>query len=121
MKAAYEVTGWFKDAEEDTYAYGCQPDTGTCFSGNDRFQADTVHELIERIMSFVGCNDRESVLLNSCDEPGRIDIQIMETEEGCTPSPAIIAAWKRGEYRLWLACYTFHVEKVIRETVSLTE
>ena len=121
MKTQYETTGWFKDAEEDIYEDGCQLDTGFCFSGNETFKADTIPELIEQLMSFVGCNDRESVLIDSCDEAGRIDIQTMETEEGYPATESDLATWKQGRKRLWLACYSFHVEKVIRETVSLTD
>ena len=121
MKAQYEARGWIKHAEEDIYACGCQPDTGSIFDGSDRFQAATIPELIESLMSFTGCNDRESVLLNSCDEPGRVDIQTMETEEGYPATESDIATWKQGHKRLWLATYTFHVEKVTRETVSIAE
>ena len=121
MKTAYETTGWFKDANEDIYADGCRLEGGYACDGNDTFKADTVDDLIGQIMSFVGCEDRDSVLLDSCEEPGRIDIQIMETDDGFLATESDLATWKQGRKRLWLVCYTFHVEKVTRETVSLTQ
>jgi hypothetical protein len=63
-------------------------------------------------MAFVGTDNKEDVLINSCDEIGRVDIQQMENDEGYSASKDQIKAWKNGKQRLWLACYTFNIEQV---------
>ena len=121
MKTTIEARGWIKLSEEDSYLTGCQPDTCMMHSGRDTFSADTVDDLIDQVMSFAGCEDRDSVLLDSCEEPGRLDIQIMETDEGYPATESDLASWRQGHKRLWLTCYTFYAKKVTREAVSLTQ
>jgi len=119
MQTQYETTGFFKTAEIDDYENGCQFEGGSSSEDNHtRFAADTMEGVIEKLRDFVGSDSLDDVLHDSCDEIGRVDIQIMETDEGITADKHDLAAWKAGEQRLWLACYTFNVEKVIRETVS---
>lgn len=114
MKTRYEVRGWFMNAEEDNWEKGCLPLSGIYYSGDDRFEAETVEKLVNYLMQFVGANDREAVSLDSCDEAGRVDIQVMENVEGCHASKPEMDAFKKGNCRLWVADYTFKVEKVTR-------
>ena len=118
MKTAqYEVQGWAKFIEEDNYDHGCIGQT-QYNTGNDSFSADTIPALVDKCRAFCGA-DPEGVLLDSCEEEGRLDIQVTEDDNGTPASASQIEDWKRGELRLWLACYTFTVERVERETVSL--
>ena len=115
-----EVNGFIKITEQDVFAEGCLPETGSVYHDNVlRFKAATIDDLVKALMEFTGCNDRESVLLDACDDQGRIDIQIMETEEGYAASKNDIAQWREGNRCLWLAIYTFQVEQVERKTISL--
>lgn len=117
----YEVRGWLKMSEEDTYAEGCLIDGGTQFSGSDTWYGETVDAVIEQLRQFVPFKtDGDAIDRDACDEPGRIDISGTETNDGDEPTPAQWEAWKRGEYRLWYVTYIFHVERVTRETVSAT-
>lgn len=117
-KQAYEVNGWRKFTEEDSYKHGCIGDAHYD-GGKDTFTADTVPELVEKCRAFCG-GTVDGVLLDSCDEDGRLDIQVTEDDDATPASESQIEAWKRGELRLLAACYTFTVELVTRETVQLT-
>ena len=119
MKTAkYEINGWTKFAEEDNFDKGCIPDAQHN-DGQDQFCADSVQGVIDKASDFVGNDDKENILLNSCDEIGRLDIQVMEDDDGTAASKAQVESWKKGECRLWLACYTFHVQEVERKAVNL--
>lgn len=115
----YEVNGGLKDWEEDVFAHGCQPGTGACTSLNVRLRADSVEELVKKINDFIGNDDLGAVELDACDEAGRIDVQMLETDDGTAPTERELALWKAGELRLWLANYSFQVEAVERRTVEL--
>lgn len=116
----YEVNGWTKLAEEDSYTEGCLTETAQMFDGNDRFTAPTEKEIIKKLQEFCCVDENEgNTILNSCDEPGRIDIQAMETGEGYRATPNQIEQWKKGEMRLWAVTYSFQVELVERKQVSL--
>lgn len=120
MKTQYEVTGWIKFSEEDDFNEGCQPDTTTTTQGDDIFKAATVKELIAKIVAFLGLdNDDDAVELDTCDEPGRVDISQTEDEDGTRASERDLEKWKQGKIKLFYATYSFHVEKVTRETVRL--
>lgn len=116
----FEVNGWSKFVEEDIFAEGCIPETSCYYSDKTmRFQASTVDDLIKSVMEFVGCANRAEVELDACDEAGRIDIQMLESDEGNPASPREIEQWRAGNCRLWLANYTFYAEFVDRHPVTL--
>jgi hypothetical protein len=118
MKTYYQARGWMKFAEVDDWEQGCLRQGGTCTEGNDTFRAPTIGALVEKLRLFCDA-DAEGVLLDSCDELGRVDIQKMENADGLTPTDAEEVAWKMGELKLWAATYTFRVEKISAETVTL--
>ena len=115
----YEVKTAVKHWEEDVFAEGCQPGTGGSYSFNCRLRADSVEELVKKINDFIGNDDLGAVELDACDEAGRIDVQMLETDDGTAPTERQIERWKAGELRLWLADYSFYVEAVERRTVEL--
>lgn len=78
------------------------------YSGNDIFQAETIEGLIEQLKAFTGHDD---VLINSCEEDGRIDIQGMEDRHGMVASNYQLEAWRAGNIGLYSVCYTFQVYK----------
>lgn len=110
-KTYYQVNGWSKFSEVDNYKEGCDPETTNNFCG---LVSDSVDGIIKRCMEFVGAES-----LDSCEEEGRLDIQVMETDEGIIAGDYDIKAWKKGSKRLWLCCYTFNVSLINEETVSL--
>lgn len=118
----YEVRGYLKHAEENIFADGCQPGTGTMFEGSHfSAYAFTLAVLLDKLKAEVpfAC-DGDSIEIDACDEPGRIDIAGMETHDAQEPSKSELARWKVGECRLWYVVYSFHVQRVTRETVALT-
>lgn len=117
----YEANGWLKIAEKDNYNDGCNTDSSIHNEGGDRFCAGTLKDLISQLMQFAGTDDYESVLLDSCGEDGRVDIQIMENDEGMTPSKSEMEQFKVGKRDLWLSGYIFHVEVVDRKTIPLSD
>jgi hypothetical protein len=121
QKTQYEIDGMMKFSEVDIYEEGCQPNTGGTFFINEfKFKADTVKELIKKVCEQLGIeNKEENYLLNSCEEAGRIDFQLMENSEGFIPTASQIELWKKGKIKLWACTYTAHVEKVTRETIEL--
>lgn len=117
---SYEVSGFIKFAEEDIFADGCQPDSAATTSDSSlRWSSHDLDSLIGQLMAFVGCESSDNVIRDACDEPGRLDIQVYEGAEGTPASEAEMALWKEGKKRLWLACYSFYVESVIRTPAPL--
>lgn len=122
MKIKFESNGWFKSSEEDIFDQGCIPNTRADFHGSDRFTANTTQELIEQCMDFAGTDDEKDCEMDACGEIGRLDIQILENEDGHKASMGQIEDWKKpGGNKLYLCTYTFVIEIVTRERVSLTK
>ena len=99
-------------SEEDIWEEGCQPNSQN--KSNElgyEMKADSLPLLIEKLMNATGAYDKEDVLLDSCDEKGRIDIQVLKTFDDNSPSIRQIANWKEGTQRLWLVTYIFRIEE----------
>ena len=120
MNTYYQASGWVKFYEEDIYQEGCIPHTGGMIDGREIFKSETMQGLIDGLLSFTG-GDRQSMELDSCDEAGRIDISVMEDDNGYTATSRQIEEWKEGQIRLWDCIYTFQVEKITAEAVILEE
>ena len=116
----FEANGWRTIGEVDVHEEGCTPGTDICNTGSDRFKADSIEGLISKLMEFAGAGDAGAVLRDSCDEEGRVDIQVYETATG-PASDHDVDEWKAGRITLWLVTYTFQVEEVERKTVSTVE
>ncbi|MGB2826180.1 MAG: hypothetical protein WBC49_06050 [Thermoplasmata archaeon] len=122
MKKLFEADGWTKHAEEDQYDLGCLPGTGSAFDGSERFKGETLAELFQKIGDFLGMDlTADDYEADSCGQEGRMDIARMEDGMGQQASEYDLARWKEGNKRLWYVTYTFHIEKVTRETVGLPD
>ena len=117
----YEVTGWHKFGERDYYETGCDPDEYIHFDGPERWSAVTVKDLLLQLRGFVGVDEDYEIELDSCDEDGRVDIQVLETADSCPVSIYELEKWRRGELALWYSTYTFYVEEVTRKSARLVE
>ena len=119
----WEVNGWYKISEEDSYEQGCFG-PGNDDSGSDSFSGDTLDELFESILEFL-CMDttpeamRDTIEINSCGEPGRVDISRMEDAQGYEATKHDLELWKQGEKRLWYCTYIFGVQHVDRKVEEL--
>jgi len=99
------VNGWVKFVEVDSYARGVI-ESANGHSGKDSFKAENITELLGKLKAFTEHND---VLWNSCEEPGRIDIQGLENEYGYLATETELQQWKDGQIDLYSVTYTFNV------------
>jgi hypothetical protein len=115
MKEYYQIRGWYKSWEQDTFENGCIGPR-SCFDGRDTFTGDTQDKAIEAFARFCGLDglndESDAIQRNACDEDGRIDIAVTENDDGCMASDSEIALWKQGKLRLWYAVYTGYLERV---------
>lgn len=121
MKTQFVADGCHKFAEQDDFARGCLPGAETSYV-DLVWQDDTLDGLLARLRAFVGISDSDTdaVSLDACEERGRVDIARTETDDGDEPTEAQKALWRKGNFRLWYCVYTFYVERVTREAVTLT-
>ena len=120
MKTYYQASGWVKFYEEDIYEEGCLPHTGGIIDGNEVFKAEHLGALMDTILGFTGA-DATDIDMDACDEAGRLDISVMEDENGFKATIKQIEAWKAGEIRLWDCIYSFQVERITSERLNLRE
>ena len=120
MKTYYQADGWIKFSEEDIYQDGCQPNSGGTYTGSDKWKADTLDGLLNEILSFTD-GDREGMEIDACEEIGRVDISIMENADGCRATKQEIELWKEGDIQLWNCIYSFQIEQITANPVSLIE
>lgn len=116
MKTIYRVAGYLAHSEQDNYEIGCHSKCLTEFMSKSDFTmcANSLDELIEGLRIDFCANDINDFLLNSCEELGRLDLQVLQREPFKTAKPnnKTMQEWKDGKFDLWLTCYTFHVEIV---------
>ena len=104
----YFVNGLLKFAEEDSYQSGCVVGTAVSSHINITFTGKTLAALLENLKIFTGCDD---ILINSCDEQGRVDLQGYETADGGTASESGMQLWKDGKIKLYAVTYTAYAYK----------
>lgn len=120
MKQYYEVKGWSKFGEEDVYKEGCIPSTSFGDSGNDTFTGQTIKACIKECQDFCGSDSKDDLLLDACDEQGKLDISIMENEEGYPASEHEIKLWKKQKIKLFNCIYSFKIRLITTQEISLT-
>ena len=104
----YIVNKVFKFSEEDSYKDGCLPESASNSIIDVTFTNNTLAGLLEELKNFTGCDD---ILLNSCDEIGRVDLQGYETLEGYKATDNEYEAWKNAKKKLFHTTYTAYVYK----------
>jgi len=122
----FRATYLMADAEEDVYEEGCQPGTGICkLSQKINTEADTLKGLIEKLAQEWGFNENPSDgwILMRDEGMGTVRIIYQQTEnaDSMPPSEAEKERWKKGEIKMWLADYSFTVEKVRAESISIDD
>ena len=115
---AYESGKAFKFTEEDVWKDGCQPDISQSSIVDIEFTASSIKELIQQIQEYYS-PDEGCIEFNACDEKGRLDISILETDDSMKATAPEIESWKEGKKRLWNSIYTYQIKKVISEDVKL--
>ena len=104
----YFVNGLLKFSEEDSYQNGCVAGTAVSDCINTTFTGKTLAALLEDLKIFTGCDD---ILINSCDEQGRVDLQGYETADCETASETDMQLWRDGKKKLYAVTYTALIYK----------
>ena len=108
----FYVDYFIKNAELDNYEEGVsiRPEDGYYTDYGLKIIGDDIPELIEMIKHHFNVNTN-AITLDTCDEIGRLDIQLMENEDAEEPSEAQYEAFKRGECKLWAVTYTTYLKQ----------
>lgn len=117
----YKAENLFKFAEEDIFSEGCIPETSFSIPLDMEFTGVTAQEVITKIQSFLCIMDESAILLDSCEEPGRVDFQVCEDVDGVPANDYDIQQWKEGRMRLYHCTYTAYISHITeRSSVPLT-
>lgn len=115
----YETNGALKTVELDNWERGCQLEGAQSYFVNWKIEAETLAEIKQKIMDFVGC-DMDGIVIDACEEAGRIDAQVTENADGYIASESELASWKRGELELYAVTYSFLFEQVTRSPANFS-
>lgn len=115
----YSVSGYVAFSERDVWATGCEMEGGKneYLSGSEwKAVGDTLDELIATLCAEFAASP-DCVMLDACDELGRIDIQVNQRVPfNCQrPTQKSIDDWKAGKGDMWLTNYTFHIDRIEHE------
>jgi hypothetical protein len=123
MKVTYACTYVEKTAEEDNYEEGLIQGTHVCtMSESCNIVAPDLGKLIYRIGNYY-CLDIDDVFIpGEEDEPvTHIGFNRLEDVDGNEPTESQMEEFKRGEVKLYLADYTFAIEKRIEDQITRDE
>jgi hypothetical protein len=123
MKITYACTYVEKTAEEDSYENGTVDGTFVCtMSQTDNIVAPTLVKLIYRIGNAFGLDTDDVFIPGEDDEPvTHIGFNRLEDVDGNEPTESQMEGFKRGEVKLYLADYTFAIEKRIEDQITRDE
>lgn len=114
-----KAKGYIKFSEVDIFEDGCQPDTAkTEFDDFTEFKGETKEEFLSEIKKYFDV-DSDSLLLDSCDEVGRIDVERMERKSGAKATNKDIELWKLGQKSLYAVIYSIYAQEI--KPVSFVE
>lgn len=117
-KTYYQIDGFLKHSEQDIYNDGCNPDTSQSFFIDHLIQKESLSDLIQSIKDFTEA-ENDDLLLNSCEEKGRIDAQVMENALGIKATNKELESWKQGKIDLYLCTYSVQVKLITETDVDL--
>ena len=111
----YEISGFNKLFEHDNFEHGIQG-ASLEYWIDYPIAKDTKEEFIAAVKYFLG--DDVEIEFNTCEEDGRIDVQLTENDDGNKPSPSEYYRFKNGDIDLWAVTYTAYVQEVVRKPVK---
>lgn len=100
-------------SEKDVFIQGCVGGSTTEFHDiGEFFTTDNLQLIIDKINEFCGSKDNANLLINSCDENGRIDCQVLTVKphKFNTVSQKSLDSWTNGERDLYLNDVSFTIE-----------
>ena len=110
----FKATFNLKISERDNWVNGCDPfNSNSQFIDDIEISADNLGSLLRKICKYFNVS-MDSVLLNSCDEIGRIDVQTYTKTlkvNKCTYK-ANKDGFKNGEFDLFLNCFIGEVTTI---------
>lgn len=120
-KTIFACTHCEKHAEQDRFVEGCMPETRRCVlirpvtvTGNS--MPDLIKNLSRELC--LDCKNESWFIPMDNGEITYMSFNRHENDDGDKPSHNQNIQWKAGELDLWLADYTFHIEKRIVSPVS---
>lgn len=102
-----------KRIEEDTWETGCLPETAQEFQLSIPIRGASIAEVTQQIAAFTGCTE-DQLEIDAAEDPGRIDAQVLETDQVDPMSAAYRTRWRNGQIKGYLATYSFYFEQVTR-------
>lgn len=94
-----------KSIEKDSWANGCDPDSGQYLGCIETQSFGTM----DAAFSFIHSFGNEPFIFDD-----RVEIQVMEDDDGNKASSVLMEGFKEGRFDLWLANYSFYVTKIER-------
>lgn len=115
MSTIYVCTRMTKEAVEDDFEHGEEPNTEVfCCEERSTSGAPTLRDLM-KALSEEWALDIEFAILDDDEGNGTVDSfrwNRMETDEGQEEAtPEQVEKWKKGELKLYLATFTFYIQK----------
>ena len=110
MKTTFWIKGCSGFASPFAYETGCSTETLYEPDYEMRLSAPNLEELLKEICSYFRCT-HEDITLDACEEPGRIDVQVLQREafKKAKVSNKTRRAWEHPETNLWLTDYCMYV------------
>ena len=105
------TNGFLKHSELDNWGNGC---TGECNSYFVEYPGKfkDKQQAIEFIKNITGEIDEDSFEFNACDEPGRVDVQVQENENGDRLTQQEWDDFKQGKINSYLVTYSFYFKQL---------
>lgn len=115
----YVIEGVSKFYEQDDYNEGCLPDTGGIHDIDVAFSGYSVIECLNEFKEFVSHElTDDAVQLNACGDTGRVDIAVLENDEGYPANVLEITRWKHGKQDLYYCVYTGYMVEKLDELID---
>lgn len=106
MKLEYACVHVIKDVEEDHFDKGCIGKRSTVMAERVDIVADSLPDLLKAIAERFGLTlDYLSI------DGNRVSVNRLENASGYAPSASQETRWKAGQLRMYLADYSFIVER----------
>lgn len=121
MPTIYACTWAEKVVRKDDYEHGCDDNGTWVLAEKQNIVADSLTKLIEAIGNQFGLKIDDIFLDEDDGLVDYIGFNRMEDADGCEPTPGMEFDWKIGNKELWLADYTFGVEKREVSSISAAE
>lgn len=120
-KTIFSCTHYEKCVEQDSFMKGCMPGTRRCvFSRTVTVTGESMPELIKNISRelCIDCESESWWIPMDNGTTSFMSFNRRENDDGDKPSTKQYIEWRAGRLDLWLADYTFHIEKRVVSPVS---